>query len=277
MPLTYKAAVLHAPKTPLAIETMAATGAHRRRAGADQGGRAVPHRPRSDRGLACAIRCRSCSAMRPRASSSRSGRPRAGVAVGDHVVLSWNPHCGHCFYCDRDLPILCEELSRARAARRWHSTAKSAARLPTARELQAADVPGRVRRILHRAGQQAIVVPKEIAVRSRLPDRLRRDDRRRRRAQCRRDRSMATAVMVIGCGAVGLAAVQGARLGRRRRDHRRRSRRRKAGARRARWARPTRVDARTRGRRRPSPRRKTGGRGVDVVLEAAGSPRGVSA
>src|SRR5437660_8539122 len=23
-------------------------------------------------------------------------------------VLSWNPHCGHCFYCERDLPILCE-------------------------------------------------------------------------------------------------------------------------------------------------------------------------
>ena len=28
--------------------------------------------------------------------------------AGDHVILSWNPHCGHCFYCDRDLPILCE-------------------------------------------------------------------------------------------------------------------------------------------------------------------------
>ena len=30
------------------------------------------------------------------------------VRPGDHVLLSWNPHCGHCFYCDRDLPILCE-------------------------------------------------------------------------------------------------------------------------------------------------------------------------
>jgi S-(hydroxymethyl)glutathione dehydrogenase / alcohol dehydrogenase len=28
---------------------------------------------------------------------------------GERVILSWNPHCGHCFYCDRDLPILCEE------------------------------------------------------------------------------------------------------------------------------------------------------------------------
>jgi len=31
------------------------------------------------------------------------------VRTGDHVVLSWNPHCGHCFYCDRGLPILCED------------------------------------------------------------------------------------------------------------------------------------------------------------------------
>lgn len=30
------------------------------------------------------------------------------VKPGDHVICSWNPHCGHCFYCDRDQPILCE-------------------------------------------------------------------------------------------------------------------------------------------------------------------------
>src|SRR5499427_9274426 len=39
----------------------------------------------------------------------RVGGNVRGVAVGDHVVLSWNPHCGHCFYCDRDAPILCEQ------------------------------------------------------------------------------------------------------------------------------------------------------------------------
>ena len=60
--------------------------------------------------------------------------------------------------------------------------------------------------------QQAIAVPKEIAVRPRLPDRLRRDDRRRRGAQRRARSAAADAVMVIGCGAVGLSAVQGARL-----------------------------------------------------------------
>ena len=30
------------------------------------------------------------------------------VKAGDHVICSWNPHCGHCFYCERALPILCE-------------------------------------------------------------------------------------------------------------------------------------------------------------------------
>jgi S-(hydroxymethyl)glutathione dehydrogenase/alcohol dehydrogenase len=34
------------------------------------------------------------------------------VRPGDHVICSWNPHCGHCFYCERDLPILCEPFSR---------------------------------------------------------------------------------------------------------------------------------------------------------------------
>jgi S-(hydroxymethyl)glutathione dehydrogenase/alcohol dehydrogenase len=28
--------------------------------------------------------------------------------VGERVVLSWNPHCGRCFHCERDQPILCE-------------------------------------------------------------------------------------------------------------------------------------------------------------------------
>src|SRR5277367_817566 len=31
------------------------------------------------------------------------------VKPGDHVVGSWNPHCGHCFYCEQDQPILCDQ------------------------------------------------------------------------------------------------------------------------------------------------------------------------
>jgi S-(hydroxymethyl)glutathione dehydrogenase/alcohol dehydrogenase len=34
------------------------------------------------------------------------------VAPGDHVVCSWNPSCGRCFYCDEDQPILCEPFTR---------------------------------------------------------------------------------------------------------------------------------------------------------------------
>ena len=38
------------------------------------------------------------------------------VRPGDRVVASWNPHCGHCFYCERDLPILCEPFTREQPA-----------------------------------------------------------------------------------------------------------------------------------------------------------------
>jgi S-(hydroxymethyl)glutathione dehydrogenase / alcohol dehydrogenase len=38
------------------------------------------------------------------------------VKPGDHVVCSWNPTCGHCFYCDRDQPILCEPFTRHQPA-----------------------------------------------------------------------------------------------------------------------------------------------------------------
>jgi S-(hydroxymethyl)glutathione dehydrogenase/alcohol dehydrogenase len=31
------------------------------------------------------------------------------VKPGDHVIGSWNPHCGHCFYCEQDQPILCDQ------------------------------------------------------------------------------------------------------------------------------------------------------------------------
>jgi len=31
--------------------------------------------------------------------------------MGDHVVLSWTPDCGHCFYCLHDKPNLCETFT----------------------------------------------------------------------------------------------------------------------------------------------------------------------
>jgi S-(hydroxymethyl)glutathione dehydrogenase/alcohol dehydrogenase len=45
---------------------------------------------------------------------------------GDHVILSWNPHCGHCYYCDRGLPILCEDyLGKAAQAVQFDGTSKA--------------------------------------------------------------------------------------------------------------------------------------------------------
>ncbi|MBM3517712.1 MAG: Zn-dependent alcohol dehydrogenase [Alphaproteobacteria bacterium] len=42
----------------------------------------------------------------------RTGSAVSRVVTGDHVVLSWNPNCGNCFYCDLDQPILCEQYLR---------------------------------------------------------------------------------------------------------------------------------------------------------------------
>src|SRR5579863_7030788 len=38
------------------------------------------------------------------------GADVTGLAIGDRVVLSWNPHCGRCFYCERAQPILCSQF-----------------------------------------------------------------------------------------------------------------------------------------------------------------------
>jgi S-(hydroxymethyl)glutathione dehydrogenase/alcohol dehydrogenase len=41
------------------------------------------------------------------------------LRVGDPVVLSWNPHCSGCFYCQRDQPILCAQYT-GHASRALH-------------------------------------------------------------------------------------------------------------------------------------------------------------
>ena len=41
------------------------------------------------------------------------------LQVGDSVVLSWNPHCGGCFFCQRNQPILCAQYT-TRAASAFH-------------------------------------------------------------------------------------------------------------------------------------------------------------
>ena len=45
-----------------------------------------------------------------------------GIAPGDHVVISWTPQCGECYWCVHGQPYMCDVAVRAsprlRAARR---------------------------------------------------------------------------------------------------------------------------------------------------------------
>jgi len=191
-----------------------------------------------------------------------------GLGVGDHVVLSWNPHCGHCFYCDRDLPILCESyLAHGPNALAFDGTSRT--RLGNGRELKRLMFIGAFAEYAVVADHQAIVVPDELPF-----DRA-----------CLIGCGVMTGVgaalniatigcgdtvMVIGCGAVGLAAVQGARLAGAGEiiavdlDEKKLALAERVGA-------TCTVDA-----RREDPgtaaKAKTAGRGADVVFEAAGGP-----
>ena len=195
------------------------------------------------------------------------GPEARGVKRGDHVVLSWNPHCGHCFYCDRSLPILCEAyLEQGPKAVQFDG--ESRGRLRDGRDIKHLMFLGAFGEYCIVPDQQAILVPKDLpfdcacligcGVMTGVGAAL-------NVAQI----AYGDTVMVIGCGAVGLAAVQGARL---------------AGAGKIiavdledaklelaeRMGATRRVNA-----RRDDPaevgRAETSGRGVDVVLESAGS------
>jgi Zn-dependent alcohol dehydrogenase len=43
------------------------------------------------------------------------GADVTGFNVGDHVVISWVPQCGHCFFCTRGQGYLCENANAALA------------------------------------------------------------------------------------------------------------------------------------------------------------------
>jgi len=198
------------------------------------------------------------------------GPDARGVSIGDHVVLSWNPHCGHCFYCDRDLPILCETYL-AHGPKAVGFDGESRARLADGRELRQLMFIGGFGEYAIVADHQAVPVPKELPF-----DRA-----------CLIGCGVMTGVgaalniariaygdtvMVIGCGAVGLSAVQGARLAGASEiiavdlDDNKLALAEKIGA-------TLRVDA---GKEDAVAiaKAKTNGRGADVVLEAAGSLTG---
>jgi S-(hydroxymethyl)glutathione dehydrogenase/alcohol dehydrogenase len=189
---------------------------------------------------------------------------------GDHVVLSWNPHCGHCFYCDRGLPILCEDyLAKGPQAVQFDGACK--ARLADGGELRHLMFLGAFGEYCIVQDQQAVPVPREIAfdracligcgVMTGVGAAL-------NVARIGR----ADTVMIVGCGAVGLSAVQGARLAGAARivavdlDPAKLDLARRMGA-------TDGVNATTEDAVALA-KRLTAGRGVDAVIEAAGSAAG---
>ncbi|TXI09121.1 MAG: Zn-dependent alcohol dehydrogenase [Rhizobium sp.] len=43
----------------------------------------------------------------------KTGSAVSKVRKGDHVVLSWAPNCGECFYCQKRLPTMCDTYGAA--------------------------------------------------------------------------------------------------------------------------------------------------------------------
>ena len=131
------------------------------------------------------------------------------VAKGDPVVLSWNPSCGRCYYCNLGQPILCEPFLKHQPA--GHLLDGGSRLTIGGKKLHHYSVTSTHAEytVVPEAG--AIRVPKEIPF-----------DRAcligcgvmtgvggaAKIAQVEPGASVA----VIGCGAVGLNAVQGARL-----------------------------------------------------------------
>jgi S-(hydroxymethyl)glutathione dehydrogenase / alcohol dehydrogenase len=267
MNLQYEAAVLHAVRGPLVIERVSATAL-----GCSDvlvGVRAAGLCHTDLEVIEGSLRYPMPIVLGHEAAGvvEDAGSAVSKVRKGDHVVLSWNPHCGHCFYCDRGYPILCEDyLARGPQALAFDGSRK--ARLADGRNLGHLMFLGTFGEYCIVSEQQAIPVAKEIPF----------------------DRACligcgvmtgvgaalnlahighADAVVVIGCGAVGLSAVQGARL---------------AGAAEivacdvdgAKLALAQRMGATASVNAKDEDavamvKKRTSGRGADVVIEAAGS------
>ena len=267
MSLQYKAAVLHAAKTPLSIETVTAGELQPTDVLVRVRAAGLCHTDLEV--IDGSLRYPMPIVLGHEAAGvvERTGAAARGVKAGDHVVLSWNPNCGHCFYCDRDAPILCEQyLGEGPKGVAFDGGMRTS--LGGGGELRQLMFLGAFGEYCIVSDQQAIPVPKEIPF-----DRA-----------CLIGCGVMTGVgaalnlgaiahgdtvMVIGCGAVGLAAVQGARLAGAGAiiavdlDPAKLALAAKMGA--TEGINASKEDVAAFGKR------VTGGRGVDVVIEAAGS------
>ncbi len=198
---------------------------------------------------------------------AETGSGVEGLGIGDRVVLSWNPHCGSCFYCDRAQPILCRQYL-TNGPRAFHFDGRP--------RLACKAVP--VHQLMYLGGfAEYCIVPAQAAIR--VPDAMPFDAAALIGCGVMTGVGAATRVadlrwgdtaLVIGCGAVGLSAVQGCALAGAGTiiavdlNPARRQMAQAVGATQA-CAPEAAVDL---------ARSLTDGRGADVVIEAAGRPEG---
>src|SRR3979409_237202 len=163
MTLQYDAAVLHQARTPLTIERVS---------GAALGSSDVLVRVRAAGLCHTDLEVIEGSLRYPlpivlgheaAGVVEQIGAAAHGVTVGDHVVLSWNPHCGRCFYCDRDAPILCEQYL-GEGPKGVSFDGEGRTRLADGRPLQQLMFMGSFGEYCIVSDQQAIAVPKEIPI-----------------------------------------------------------------------------------------------------------------
>ena len=137
------------------------------------------------------------------------GKDVTNIKPGDHVIASWNPHCGNCFYCDRNEPILCEPFTREQPRGKMLD-GSSRLRLGSETLYHFGIVSSHAQySVVPNSG--AIVVPKGIpfdracligcSVMTGVG------------AVVRKAKTQAgDSIAVIGCGAVGLNAIQGGKI-----------------------------------------------------------------
>lgn len=131
------------------------------------------------------------------------------LSVGDPVALHWNPHCGHCYYCDHEQPILCSPYTKNRSSGRHYDG-----------EYRHTINDDPVHMLMYLGGfAEYAIVPAQSAVK--MPDGMPLDRACLLGCGVMTGFGAAThtakpgfgeTAVIIGCGAIGLSAVQGARM-----------------------------------------------------------------
>ena len=137
------------------------------------------------------------------------GKAVTKLKPGDHVVISWNPYCGTCYFCQRKQRIICSQY-RANSSKSFHFDGSP--------RIYSKDNP--VHQLMYAGSfSEVVVVTEQCAVK--VPKELPFE------VACLIGCGVMTGVgavlniaelepgatiAVIGCGAVGLSAIQGAKL-----------------------------------------------------------------